>query len=67
MFPCSFEIGRGKEGLERSVEVLRQLEVFDDVTALIDSQPVEHFASVILLSFVNGPRCSRRALQDFHM
>uniref|UniRef100_A0A383VZ95 Bacterial surface antigen (D15) domain-containing protein n=1 Tax=Tetradesmus obliquus TaxID=3088 RepID=A0A383VZ95_TETOB len=29
------------EALERSVEVLRQLEVFDDITALIDSQPLK--------------------------
>uniref|UniRef100_A0A383WJ48 Bacterial surface antigen (D15) domain-containing protein n=1 Tax=Tetradesmus obliquus TaxID=3088 RepID=A0A383WJ48_TETOB len=29
------------EALERSVEVLRQLEVFDDITALIDSQPLD--------------------------
>jgi hypothetical protein len=38
--PCLFLNGRGQNGVQRSVEVLRQLEVFDDITALIDSQPV---------------------------
>lgn len=37
------------EALETSVEVLRQLEVFDDITALIDQQPVVSFTSTALI------------------
>jgi hypothetical protein len=37
---CFYMPAEVHEALERSVEVLRQLEVFDDITALIDSQPV---------------------------
>jgi hypothetical protein len=41
------------------VEVLRQLQVFDDITALIDSQPVMSFCLFVLL----GLQSSRHALQ----
>jgi hypothetical protein len=54
------------EALERSVEVLRQLEVFDDITALIDSQPVVSILCTSLFP-VNGVRCSSHVLQALFM
>jgi hypothetical protein len=53
--------------LERSVEVLRQLEVFDDITALIDSQPVVSFRRILinLLDVIEDLQCSCLSLQAF--